>query len=119
MRAPMSSPSAPPAAILVTGASRGLGRGIAETLAREGHSVAVHYANNKAAAEETALACRKLAPHAEQRFITVGGNVRATADRKRVVEETLAAFGRLDALVNNAGMAPRVRADVTETSEES
>ena len=115
----MSSPPPPPAAILVTGSSRGLGRGVAETLAREGHSVAVHYVNNKAAAEDTAEACRKLAPRAEQRFVTVGGNVGATADRKRIVAETLAGLGRIDALVNNAGMAPRVRADVTETSEES
>jgi NAD(P)-dependent dehydrogenase (short-subunit alcohol dehydrogenase family) len=112
-------PTSGPAAILVTGASRGLGRGVAEALARDGHSVAVHYASNKAAAEETAEACRKLARSGEQRFVTVGGNVGATADRKRMIEETLAAFGRLDALVNNAGMAPRVRADITEASEES
>jgi 3-oxoacyl-[acyl-carrier protein] reductase len=115
----MSSPPAAPAAILVTGSSRGLGRGVAETLAREGHSVAIHYVSNKAAAEEAAEACRKLAPLPGQRFVTVGGNTGISADRRRMVEETLAAFGRLDALVNNAGMAPRVRADVTETSEES
>ena len=115
----MSSPSSAPAAILVTGSSRGLGRGIAETLAREGHSVAIHYVNNAGAAEEAAAACRKLAPRPEQRFVTVGGNVGVTADRARIVAETLAGLGRIDALVNNAGMAPRVRADVTETSEES
>jgi NAD(P)-dependent dehydrogenase (short-subunit alcohol dehydrogenase family) len=120
MRAPMTTTqTAPPAAILVTGASRGLGRGIAEVLAREGHSVAIHYANNKQAAEDTAAACRKLASRPDQRFVTVGGNVGASADRARIVAETLAAFGHIDALVNNAGMAPRVRADITEASEES
>src|SRR4051794_17088101 len=115
----MSSPSSAPAAILVTGSSRGLGRGVAETLAREGHSVAIHYVNNHAAAEAAAEACRKLATRPEQRFVTVGGNVGVTAERLRIVAETLAGLGRIDALVNNAGMAPRVRADVTETSEES
>jgi 3-oxoacyl-[acyl-carrier protein] reductase len=123
---PVSPPAAPsstsaptPAAILVTGSSRGLGRGIAENLAGEGHSVAIHYVNNKAAAEEAAEACRKLAWRSDQRFVTVGGNVGVTADRARILADTLAGLGRLDALVNNAGMAPRVRADVTETSEES
>jgi 3-oxoacyl-[acyl-carrier protein] reductase len=104
---------------LVTGASRGLGRGIAETLARDGLSVAVHYASNAKAAEETVAACRRLALDPGQRFITVGGNVGLAADRARIVEETLAQLSRIDALVNNAGMAPRVRADIVEASEES
>jgi 3-oxoacyl-[acyl-carrier protein] reductase len=125
MRGPMTGeskgeargPQAPVA--LVTGASRGLGRGIAETLARDGLSVAVHYASNAKAAEETVAACRRLAPDPGQRFITVGGNVGLHADRARIVEQTLAQLSRIDALVNNAGMAPRVRADIVEASEES
>ncbi len=104
---------------LVTGASRGLGRGIAETLAKDGLSVAVHYASNRAAAEETAAACRTLARDPGQLFITVGGNVGVAADRARIVADTLAGLGRIDALVNNAGMAPRVRADIVEATEES
>jgi 3-oxoacyl-[acyl-carrier protein] reductase len=118
MRA-MSSPTSPPACALVTGSSRGLGRGVAEALARDGLSVAVHYASNKAAAEETAASCRALAPRADQQFTIVGGNVGNAEDRRRILDETLSAFGRLDALVNNAGMAPRVRADITEATEES
>ena len=47
--------------VLVTGASRGLGRGIALTLAAEGYDLAIHYASNVAAAEETAAACRAAA----------------------------------------------------------
>jgi 3-oxoacyl-[acyl-carrier protein] reductase len=111
-------PNTPPPVALVTGASRGLGRGIAEVLARDGLSVAVHYASNKGAADETVASCRKVARRPEQKFITVGGNVGVAADRARIVAETLAGLGRIDALVNNAGIAPRVRADITSATEE-
>ena len=50
---------------------------------------------------------------------TVGGNVADAGDRGCIVGETLAALGRVDALVNNAGMAPRVRADIVDAGEES
>jgi NAD(P)-dependent dehydrogenase (short-subunit alcohol dehydrogenase family) len=49
----------------------------------------------------------------------VRGNLASREDRGGILEQTLSAFGRLDALVNNAGMAPRKRADLTEMSEES
>jgi NAD(P)-dependent dehydrogenase (short-subunit alcohol dehydrogenase family) len=113
------SPEKPPAAVLVTGASRGLGRGVAEALAKDGHSVAIHYASNRGAAEQTQAACRALARGAAQQFALVGGDLARAADRARIVEEALAALGRLDALVNNAGMAPRVRADIVDATEES
>jgi NAD(P)-dependent dehydrogenase (short-subunit alcohol dehydrogenase family) len=105
--------------VLVTGASRGLGRGIAQNCARAGCSVAVHYAGNRAAAQETISLCRSLASDPAQQFIPVCGNLADTAGRAGLFEQTLSGFGRLDALVNNAGIAPRVRADLTETSEAS
>jgi NAD(P)-dependent dehydrogenase (short-subunit alcohol dehydrogenase family) len=108
-----------PAAVLVTGASRGLGRGIAEELARSGLSVAVHYVQNRAAAEETAAACRALAPHPGQRFPVVTGDLARAPDREALVTASLAALGRIDALVNNAGVAPPVRADLLEATEAS
>src|ERR1700744_792923 len=111
-------PTSPPPVVLVTGSSRGLGRGVAETLAKAGFSVAIHYASNKDAAAETSAACQKLAPNPEQKFAIVGGNIGLAADRQRLFDETLAAYGHLDALVNNAGIAPRVRADITEATEE-
>lgn len=107
-----------PAVILVTGSSRGLGRGVAERLAAAGHSVAIHYASNSAAAEESAAVCRGLAPNPAQQFAVVGGNIGLAEGRQALFDATLAAFGRLDALVNNAGIAPRVRADITEATEE-
>jgi 3-oxoacyl-[acyl-carrier protein] reductase len=109
--------SAPPV-VLVTGSSRGLGRGVAEVLAQAGFSVAIHYASNKDAAHATAAACAGLAPNAEQQFIPVGGNIGLAADRQRLFDEVLSAYGHLDALVNNAGVAPRIRADITEATEE-
>ena len=104
--------------VLVTGASRGLGRGAAVELAKAGFSVAIGYAGNKAAAEE----CRKLCAEAAapgQRFEIFAADIGKKEDRSRLVEEVFAAFGDVDALVNNAGMSPRVRADILEASEES
>lgn len=110
--------STPPPVVLITGSSRGLGRGVAETLTQAGFSVAIHYASNKDAAEIAAAACAKLAPNPEQKFAIVGGNIGLAADRQRLFDEVLAGYGHLDALVNNAGVAPRVRADITEATED-
>ncbi|PYQ45324.1 MAG: 3-ketoacyl-ACP reductase [Acidobacteria bacterium] len=115
----MSPASPPSAAALVTGASRGLGRGIAEALSRDGLDIAIHYGTRRAAAEETEAACRKIATRAGQKFALVAGDVARAEDRRRILDETLAALGRIDALVNNAGIAPRVRADILEATEAS
>jgi 3-oxoacyl-[acyl-carrier protein] reductase len=105
--------------VLVTGASRGLGRGIAIEAAAEGLSVAVNYASNAAAADDTIAACQQAARTPGQRFLAVKGDVSSRDDRASVLARTLDELGRVDALVNNAGIAPRVRADLTETSEAS
>lgn len=109
----------PPPAVLVTGASRGLGRGIALELARLGCSVALGYARDRAAALAAAEACAGAAPDGSQRFPAVQGDIASPADRERLLAETLGALGRLDVLVNNAGMAPAVRADLLEATEAS
>ena len=107
------------AVVLVTGASRGLGRGIAVELAAGGYSVAINYAGNRAAAEEAAELCAAVAPSADQKFIPVQGDISSSESRKAMLQTVLDEFGRIDALVNNAGIAPKVRADLTEASEES
>lgn len=112
--------AAPPIpVILVTGAGRGLGRGIALQLAASGFSVAINYAGNEQAALETVSQCQAAATSSSQRFVSVQADVGKTADRDRLVSETLRFFGRLDGLVNNAGIAPRARADIVDATEES
>jgi NAD(P)-dependent dehydrogenase (short-subunit alcohol dehydrogenase family) len=94
---------------LVTGASRGIGRGIALELAKT-HTVVGTYKGRRDAAESLAAECG-----AE----IVQCDVGSREDRARLVEYVKAKHGRLDLLVNNAGMAPRERRDLLEASEES
>lgn len=100
---------------LVTGAGRGIGRGIAVELAKLGHAVIINYAGNAGAAEE----CLHLVREAGGDGITIQADVASAEDRARLLGEVLAAYGRIDLLVNNAGVAPNVRADLLEAGEES
>ncbi len=86
---------------LVTGGSRGIGRSIAESLAREGASVAVNYEKNLAAAEEAVASARALgAPKALAVQADVSSSAQVDAMMHRVVDE----FGGIDILVNSAGL---------------
>ncbi len=114
----VKTPEATPV-VLVTGSSRGLGRGIALELAAKGCSVAIHYSSNQGAAEKTLIHCRNLAVSEAQRFAAFHCDIADPVQRAALVEELFDHFGRLDALVNNAGMGPRVRADILTASEES
>ncbi|PTY08420.1 3-ketoacyl-ACP reductase [Opitutaceae bacterium EW11] len=113
----MATPSLP--VTLVTGAGRGLGRGIALRLAALGHSVAINYASNEAAAQETAELCRQAASFDSQQFLAIQADVGAPAGRQKLLASTLETFGRIDALVNNAGMGPKIRTDILDASEVS
>lgn len=104
---------------LITGASRGIGRGIALELARERtHHLIVNYAGNEAAARECQSLCDAASAGAVRTEICQA-DIAASADRERLVGFARSAFGRLDLLVNNAGVAPNVRADILEAGEES
>jgi 3-oxoacyl-[acyl-carrier protein] reductase len=85
---------------LVTGASRGIGRAIAISLAEAGADVAVNYAGNEQAAQETADAVRALGRQA----ITVRADVGDAEQVENMVKQVLDHFGKLDILVNNAGI---------------
>lgn len=108
-----------PATVLVTGASRGLGKGVALELARAGMSVGIHYASNAAAAEETAGACRQAAVSGAQRFPLLKADLADRAERARLIPMALDALGRLDSLVNNAGITSPGRLDVLDNTEEA
>lgn len=86
---------------LVTGGSRGIGRAVCLELARQGAEVAVNYAGNSAAAEETAELCRALGVEAEVFQADVSDPAACDALIAAVKER----FGRLDILVNNAGIS--------------
>jgi 3-oxoacyl-[acyl-carrier protein] reductase len=107
---------------LITGASRGIGRGIALQLASAGgYDLAINYASNESAARATAEDCTRAARDGGHRLRVevVQGDVSVDGDRRRMIDFVRGRFGRLDLLVNNAGVAPSVRADILEASEES
>jgi NAD(P)-dependent dehydrogenase (short-subunit alcohol dehydrogenase family) len=99
---------------LVTGGSRGIGRGICAELARAGYAIAINYARNEAAARETQ---RLIGDSAVS--ILVRADIGNAADRGRLVEEILERWDRIDVLVNNAGITSVGRRDILEATEDS
>ena len=99
---------------LVTGASRGIGRAIAQRLAKDGASVVVNYQIRADRAEQTVRGIVKAGGSA----VAIGADVSRTGEIRRLFDETISRFGRLDILVNNAGVAlPRLTpiAEVTDS----
>nr|KAJ3404527.1 hypothetical protein HK105_003895 [Polyrhizophydium stewartii] len=87
---------------LVTDASHGIGRAIANKLAELGANVVVNYNGSAAAAAEVVAAIKALGNGAQA--VAIQADVSSVADADRLVAETVKAFGRLDVLVNNAGV---------------
>ena len=97
---------------LVTGASRGIGRAIAERLAKSGASVAINYTKNSDEAQKTVAGIKAAGGNA----FAVQADVGRVPEIVRLFDETIAHFGKLDILVNNAGvMFTKSLADTTET----
>jgi NAD(P)-dependent dehydrogenase (short-subunit alcohol dehydrogenase family) len=107
------APHAPRPVALVTGASRGIGRAVALGLAGVGHDVLVNFRADEAAASAVVEACHARGGRAE----ACRADIALAEDRERLVDTTLAAFGRIDLLVNNAGVAPDVRLDLLDEDE--
>lgn len=93
---------------IVTGASRGIGRGIAIELART-HTVIGTWRGRRDAAESLRTECGADVAQCD---------IASAADRRALIEYTKNRYGRLDLLVNNAGIAPRERADILDATEE-
>ena len=94
---------------LITGASRGIGRAIATELSKS-HAIVGTYRGRRDAAESL---------HAETGADMRQSDLASASDRAALVEYVIATHGRIDLLVNNAGMAPRERRDILDATEES
>lgn len=99
---------------IITGASRGIGYGIAQKLIGLGYVICIMDLRSEEDARENLAA---LAQRGEVYYHC--GSTTSQADRDAFVDEVLARYGRIDVLVNNAGVAPRVRQDLLSATEES
>ncbi len=100
---------------IITGSGRGIGRGIAVALARLGWHIVINDVGDAAPPNETLGLIRKEGADG----LVVMADITSPSDRERLLAETLSAYGRVDLLVNNAGIAPRQRLDMLETTEQS
>lgn len=85
---------------VVTGASKGIGAGIAKALAADGASVVVNYASSQAGADAVVAAITA----AGGKAVAVGGDVSKSADAQGIIDAAIEAYGRIDILVNNSGV---------------
>lgn len=100
---------------IITGSGRGIGRGIAIQLAKAGWTIVINDLGNPVPPGETLDLVRAEGSDG----LVVLADITSAQDRERLVNEALSHFGRIDLLVNNAGIGPRVRMDMLEISEAS
>ena len=106
---------------LITGGSRGIGRGIALELAKISYDLVINYVSNVSATRQTVADCVSAARAAGKtiRAELCQADIGKGGDRAKLIQFTKEKLGRLDMLVNNAGVAPEARTDMLEASEES
>ncbi|MBD2751942.1 3-ketoacyl-ACP reductase [Spirosoma validum] len=100
---------------LITGGSRGIGYGVAEQLAKEGFDLAINGVRSEALVTEALDDLRSLGAE----VIYCPGDIASREDRRAILTKIQTHFGRLNVLVNNAGVAPKERRDILEATEES
>lgn len=100
---------------IVTGASRGIGNAIAARLASEGYAIVAVGTSAEQSVSANLDAIRQYG----NPFTYVRADVSSEEGRQGIVDRAISDFGRIDVLVNNAGVAPKVRMDILETTEES
>lgn len=98
---------------IVTGSSRGIGRAVALRLARDGHAIVVNYANNQTAADEVV----DIIVASGGQAVAVQASVSSGGDRRALIDRAIGEFGRLDVLVNNAGITSPDRKDLLDATE--
>jgi len=100
---------------LITGGSRGIGLGIAEQLANNGFDLAI---NGMRSSNETGDVIEQLKRFGND-VIYCQGNISSSIERENVIQQVKKHYGKLHILVNNAGIAPKERRDILDTTEES
>ena len=100
---------------LITGAGRGIGRGIAVALAARGWQIGINYRTDLASAKETLAAVEQAGANG----ILLPADISCLETHAHLVDEVMKVYGHIHLLVNNAGMAPRQRVDVLEMTEGS
>lgn len=100
---------------IVTGGSRGIGFAIARQLGQDGFNIVILDMNDPAAYQDN---LDQLAAQGTE-YLYVKGNICDATDRQRLIDAAVERFGGIHVLVNNAGVAPKVRADLLEMTEES
>lgn len=100
---------------VITGAARGIGNSIAYELAKEGYAIAIYDIIEVNQIEQNI----KKVKSTGQPVLYYQGDLTSPNDRKSFLEEVISQYGRVDVLVNNAGVAPKTRKDILEMTEES
>jgi 3-oxoacyl-[acyl-carrier protein] reductase len=101
--------------VLITGGSRGIGFGIARCLAEAGYDVAINGVRDESAVQGAMDELKSFGV----RVVYCQGDISKSEDRQGIILKIEAEFGKLNFLINNAGVAPKVRNDILEATEES